>query len=208
MPPFIQSWRSRLRPGRPVWFAGLYVASSCAWIFLTDKLLEHLALTQEETIVWSTVKGFLYVAITGWVIYAILRRLRDINQNLESAVASRTAALAASEEESRAREDWLHRLLASLPDVAWTSAKDGRHHLHQPQCQRRFRVLRGRDVRKRRRVVVGANLFQGPAARYRGFSGALLARPAVRRGIPDPVQRRPAGSGCTTAQSASTAKMV
>ena len=55
----------------------------------------------------STV-GLLYVAITGWVIYAILRRLRDINQNLESAVASRTAALAASEEEylTQAQQDF------------------------------------------------------------------------------------------------------
>ncbi len=96
------------------------------WIFSTDRLLGHVPLTREEATVWGIAKGFLYVAITSGVIYAILRRLRDINQNLESVVASRTAALAASEEESRAREEWLHRLLASLPDVTWTSAEDGR----------------------------------------------------------------------------------
>ena len=56
----------------------------------------------------------------------MLRKLARINRNLETIVASRTAALAASEEESRRREEWLRRLLASLPDVAWTASQDGR----------------------------------------------------------------------------------
>src|SRR5450631_1864413 len=126
MQPLIQSWRSYLRSGRPIWFAGLYAAFSCVWIFLTDKLVSRFSLTVAAATNLSIIKGFVYVAITSALIYAILRRLAETNQNLENMVVSRTAALTASEEELRAREDWLRRLLASLPDVSWTSAEDGR----------------------------------------------------------------------------------
>ena len=125
MPPLIQSERNRALSGRPVWIAGLYLAFSCIWILVTDRMLGSFSLSPEATIGWSIVKGFAYVGITSSIIYAIVRRLEESNQRLEQAVASRTAALAESEEESRAREEWLRRLLASLPDVAWTSAEDG-----------------------------------------------------------------------------------
>src|SRR5450755_2691791 len=126
MQPLIQSWRSYLRSGRPTWFAGLYIAFSWVWIFLTDKLIEHFSFTMATAMRWGTVKDCFYIAITSGLIYAILRRLNETNNNLETTVASRTAALAASEEESRSREEWLRRLVASLPDVSWTSAEDGR----------------------------------------------------------------------------------
>ena len=126
MQPLIQFWRNDFRSGRPIWFAGLYAAFSWVWIFLTDKLVGHLSLTVEAATHWSMFKGFVYVAITSGLIYAILRRLGEINKNLENMVVSRTAALAASEEEMRTREEWLRRLVASLPDVSWTSAEDGR----------------------------------------------------------------------------------
>ncbi|HEY4933163.1 MAG TPA: PAS domain S-box protein, partial [Terriglobales bacterium] len=73
---------------------------------------------------WGIIKGFAYVAITSGLIYAILRRLEETNKSLENIVASRTAALAASEVESRSREEWLRRMLASLPDVSWTTSQD------------------------------------------------------------------------------------
>ena len=126
MQPLIQFWQRRFRSGRAIWFAGMYLAFFWVWIFVTDKLLGHFSPSGEDAIRWSMVKGFVYVAITSGLIYAILRRLGETNKNLENIVASRTAALAASEKESRTREDWLRRLLASLPDVAWTSAEDGR----------------------------------------------------------------------------------
>ena len=126
MPPLIQSWRSHLPSGRPLWLAGLYIAFSCVWIFVTDKFLGHFSITVATLTYLSIVKGFVYVAITSSLIYAILRRLGETNKNLENIVASRTASLAASEEELRTREEWLRRLLASLPDVVWTSTEDGR----------------------------------------------------------------------------------
>lgn len=47
----------------------------------------------------------IYLAITSALIYAILRRLEETNKSLENMVATRTAALAASEAESRTSED-------------------------------------------------------------------------------------------------------
>ena len=123
--PLLQSLRSGYRSGRPIWFAGLYVTLSCVWIILTDKLIEQSSRTMATAMGKGTIKDCLYVAISSGLIYAILRRLSDTNKNLESTVATRTAALAASEAESRSREEWLQRLLSSLPDVSWTAAEDG-----------------------------------------------------------------------------------
>lgn len=138
MQPLIQSWRSYLRSGRPTWFAGLYIAFSWVWIFLTDKLIEHFSFTMATAMRWGTVKDCLYIAITSGLIYAILQRLNETNNNLENTVTSRTAALAASEAESRSREEWLQRLLASLPDVSWSSAEDGRTIYISPNVEELF----------------------------------------------------------------------
>ena len=73
---------------------------------------------------WDNFNDFLYAAISGSVIYAILRRLEATNNRLEHLVASRTVALAASEAESRPREKWMNALVARLPDVSWTTAQD------------------------------------------------------------------------------------
>ncbi len=126
MKPLIQSSPSFSRLRSPTWFAALYVTLSCVWIFLTDKLLGHFKLTVAVATRWSMFKGAVYVAITSSLIYAILRQLERTNNNLEKIVASRTAALAASEMELRTREEWLRRLIASLPDVAWTASEDMR----------------------------------------------------------------------------------
>jgi len=138
MQPLIQFWRSDFRSGRPIWFAGLCAAFSWVWIFLTDKLVGQFSLTVAAATQWSMIKGFVYVAITSGLIYAILRRLGEINKNLENMVASRTAALAASEEELRAREEWLRRLVASLPDVAWTTSEDFRTIFVSPNVESIF----------------------------------------------------------------------
>ena len=125
MVPLIQWTRRYGRFKQPIAFTGLYIFFSCLWIFVTDKLLGHFSPSLEVSGVWSTTKGLAYVVITGALIYLLLRRLWQIQAELEDIVASRTTALAASYEESRTREEWLRRLLASLPDVAWTSAEDG-----------------------------------------------------------------------------------
>jgi len=132
--PTIQPRRSPWQSKRPAWVLGLYVAYSCLWILLTAKLVKQFSLTAAATTRWGTISGFLFVAITSSMIYAIMR-LGGVNKNLSNLVASRTAALAASEEESRSREEWLRRLIASLQDVVWTSAEDGRIIFMSPNVQ-------------------------------------------------------------------------
>ncbi|HEY4900273.1 MAG TPA: PAS domain S-box protein [Terriglobales bacterium] len=138
MKPLIQSWRSYLRTGRPIWFTGAYVAFSCAWIFLTDRLVGHFSLTVTAATRWGILKGFVYVAITSGLIYAILRRLSETNNDLANMVTIRTAALATSDEELRAREERLRRLVASLPDVAWTASQDLRIIFVSPNVESMF----------------------------------------------------------------------
>ena len=131
----VQSWRSYLRGNKAVWIAVLYAAFSCLWIFLTDKLLARFSLTPAETTSWSIIKGFVYVAITSYVIYLLVRRVQESHLGLEAAVARRTAELAASEEKLRRGEEWLRRLLASLLDVTWTSESDGRTTFISPNVE-------------------------------------------------------------------------
>ncbi len=124
MQPLIQSGRNYLRSGRPIWFAGLYVLFTCAWIFLNNNVIAYFSLTGAAAARWDVARHVIYVIITSSVIYAIMCRLAEVNRNLECDVAQCTAALTASEEESRNREEWLRRLVASLPDVAWTTSED------------------------------------------------------------------------------------
>ena len=124
MQPLIQSGRNYLRSGRPIWFAGLYVLFTWAWIFLNDKLVAHLSLNVAAAARWDVIRHVIYVIITSSVIYEMTRRLGAINRNLENIVTSRTAALTASEKDLRTREEWMRRLVASLPDVAWTTSED------------------------------------------------------------------------------------
>jgi PAS domain S-box-containing protein len=104
----------------------LHFALSSLWIFLTVKLVLSFTITVANASRWAAISALLCIGITSCLFYVMLRKLARINRNLETIVASRTAALAASDEESRRREEWLRRLLASLPDVAWTASQDRR----------------------------------------------------------------------------------
>jgi PAS domain S-box-containing protein len=110
------------------------VAYACVWIFLTAVLVNHFSLNAATTTRWGTISGLLFVGLSSGSIYAILR-LGEVNKNLTSLVVTKTAALAASEQESRSKEEWLHRLLAGLQDVVWTSAEDGRMVFMSPNVQ-------------------------------------------------------------------------
>ena len=132
--PVTRSWPSPLHPQRPVWILASAVAYSCAWIFLTAVLVTHFSPNAATTTRWGALSGLLFVGLTSGSIYAILR-LGEVNKNLTSLVVTKTAALAASEQESRSREEWLHRLLAGLHDVVWTSAEDGRMVFMSPNVQ-------------------------------------------------------------------------
>lgn len=115
----IQCWRSFVRSTRPLGFAGLYFVFSCLWIFLSDKILGRFSLSPEAAIHWSIVKGFVYVAITSSLIYTVLNRLKQTNEHLEEVVASRTAALVASEKILRSNQEWLALAQQAGRSGAW-----------------------------------------------------------------------------------------
>ena len=206
MKPIIQSWRSYFRSRRPTWFAGAFVAFSCAWIWVTDGLVRHFGLSAAEPSPWNAARRLVYVAITGGLIYKILRRLEEANNNLEQTVTTRTAALTASEEELRTREEWLRRLLASLPDVSWTTSEDMRTVFVSPNVEEIFGFFCGGGLREHRKGVSGVHSSRGQAAGHRRFPGALHrgANASMRNSAPS--AKMASGSGCMTGRFGRTAK--
>jgi two-component system cell cycle sensor histidine kinase/response regulator CckA len=176
MNPRIRSWQSYFRSRKPTWFAGAVVAFSCAWIFLTDKLVGHLSHTMATAMRWDTVSDCFYVAISGGVIYALLRQLEAINDNLEQIVGSRTAALAASEEELRTREEWLLRLLASLPDVSWTTSEHMRTMFVSPNVEEIFGYSVAEVYENTERVFLGSIHPEDRQRVIEGFQGLFTRR--------------------------------
>lgn len=85
-----------------VLYTAAYAAVGACWILVSDKL----ALAggpPHAMFMWSIGKGLLYVAITSWLLYAMMRRnareLRELNQGLERRVEERTRELEAVNEE-------------------------------------------------------------------------------------------------------------
>ena len=138
MPSFMQSWRSHLRSRQSIWFAILHFALSSLWIFITVKLVLDLTFTVADAARWAMMSALFCIGITSCLFYAIIRRLARINTDLEVTLTSRTAALSASEEQSRMREEWLRRLVANLPDVAWTTSEDMRTIFVSPNVESMF----------------------------------------------------------------------
>src|SRR5664279_609048 len=58
--------------------------------------------------------------------------------DLKDTVAHRRAALVVAENAVKTQEQWLRRLVASLPDVAWTSTEDGRTIFMSPNVESIF----------------------------------------------------------------------
>jgi len=61
-----------------------------------------------------------------------------MNRDLENVVGRRTAALAVAEDALSRREESLNRLLASLPDVVWTTSEDLRTTFISPNVETMF----------------------------------------------------------------------
>src|SRR5664279_2371649 len=61
-----------------------------------------------------------------------------MKKGLKDTVAHRRAALVVAENAVKTQEQWLSRLVASLPDVAWTSTEDGRTIFMSPNVESIF----------------------------------------------------------------------
>jgi PAS domain-containing protein len=93
----------------------MYCVLSALWIALTDKLVAQLHLPPQTVVQLSIAKGFLYVIVSGALIYAILKRLQEVNDNLESTVAARTAALEQKKEALKEQADLLRTFIDCAP---------------------------------------------------------------------------------------------
>ncbi|MFC5301401.1 PAS domain S-box protein [Azospira restricta] len=98
-------------------FAGL-------WILFSDRFVDTLSREPQVLQRLQTVKGWLFVAVTGGLLALLLRRLIG-------RLHAEHRALAASEARMRG-------LLDSLPDMIWMKSPDGRYLEITPQAARLF----------------------------------------------------------------------
>lgn len=127
----------------------IYASCSCLWILFSDKAVGWLISDPATVTLVSTVKGWIFVAVTSLLIYGLLRRLIDQLQ-------------AASQREQVVQEEnaRIHQLLNAIVDNSGDAifAKDlhGRYLLFNVSVQRRRiarrgikrRTLRGAGVRR------------------------------------------------------------
>src|SRR5690242_20187738 len=56
-----------------LWIPTVYAVLSCAWIFLSGRLVTALARSSQQQANWETLKGFGFVAVTAALLHAGLR---------------------------------------------------------------------------------------------------------------------------------------
>ncbi|MBS3763598.1 MAG: hypothetical protein KGZ25_09890, partial [Planctomycetes bacterium] len=66
----------RLRRG-PLFITLIYLCLGFAWILLSDRFAEQFAVGERALSFLQSVKGFLYVAGTGLILYLLLRSWRS-----------------------------------------------------------------------------------------------------------------------------------
>ncbi|TCK90505.1 PAS domain S-box-containing protein/diguanylate cyclase (GGDEF)-like protein [Natranaerovirga hydrolytica] len=84
----------------------LYVGIGLTWIFLSDRALEYLTEDSATVVLFSTYKGWLFVLVTGLVMYCLIKKwstsvkeaLKESNENLEELTATYEEVVAIEEE--------------------------------------------------------------------------------------------------------------
>ena len=101
-----------------------YLLFGLAWILWSDRALEALVDAPAHYARYQTIKGWLFVGVTGCLLALLLHRLlRRIAIEQQQVIAS----------------SWLSsRLLESLPDMVWLKSPDGRYLQCNPDTARMF----------------------------------------------------------------------
>lgn len=103
-------------------FAGL-------WILLSDEVLGELFKDTEQLVLASTIKGWLFVAVTSLLLFGFIRR------RLDQAMASAQRELAAQTEKARALQ-LLAAIADNSPDAIFAKDREGRYLLCNREAAR------------------------------------------------------------------------
>ena len=107
----------------------IYAAFAGLWILLSDRLVALLVSDPQTIALVSTIKGWLFVAVTSLLLYGLIKRL-----------AARIAATATRELEAQKEKVRTQRLLDAIadssPDAIFAKDKDGRYLLFNRETAR------------------------------------------------------------------------
>jgi len=116
-----------------------YVVLASLWIFISDRLLMALVTDPQHLLLASSLKGWLFIAVTALLLALLLRRLLAIVER--GRLSERQARLAAEQATQALAHEHLHlrTLLDTLPDLIWLKDPDGLY----LNCNRRFETFFG-----------------------------------------------------------------
>ncbi|MBN2897107.1 MAG: EAL domain-containing protein [Campylobacterales bacterium] len=144
----------------------IYVAFGVLWIYLSDMLVALSAQSHEEFWRLETYKGWLYVVLTGALLFAVSYRFL-----VRRALKEREMV-----DEIRAREALLHTIVHSTPDAVFVKDMEGNYRL--------FNEGAGRLVGKTPEQVIGrddAAIFDAPTAeRIHAIDIAIIQEGTIR----------------------------
>lgn len=85
----------------PLLITLLYLVLGIAWIFFSDRAVEHYFPSFDEIARFQTYKGWFYILVSAGILYLLLRRYHRRNMKSLEAASRLAAALGASENEIR-----------------------------------------------------------------------------------------------------------
>jgi PAS domain S-box-containing protein len=116
-----------------------YVVLATLWILVSDRLLLAWVSDPQDLLIASSLKGWLFIAVTALLLAVLLRRLL---LRIESGHLSERQALLSADRASQALERehvHLQTLIDTLPDLIWLKDPNGVY----LKCNRRFEALYG-----------------------------------------------------------------
>ncbi len=93
--------RSWFQQRMPLVITLIYLVLGIAWIFFSDRAVEHYFPSFDEIARFQTYKGWFYILVSAGILYLLLRRYHRRNVQSLAVASQMSAALAASENEIR-----------------------------------------------------------------------------------------------------------
>lgn len=120
----------------PFWIAfrisGIYFVLGCLWILLSDRFVEITVNDQHMIAFISLIKGWLYVLLTGWLVFSLvhsaLKKQKQIENELIKSVSElnkKNEILDATQDELKRNYDELKEYQEKLHNFAYTDILTG-----------------------------------------------------------------------------------